>query len=223
MKRIASTLVGSADIAINGNLYGGTMMEWCDRYGGLFAIEFLNQPMVTYKVGSVHFLKPAKLGELIIFYVNNLKFNKISVSFDMIARTKDNRELINTNMTFVAIDPETGKPVTINPFVFEREEFETGVRQKIRTTKTEKELKAISIKIKPFNLDLYKKKYVAMLYMIANDNDHVAAIAHFQSDYGKILDPALISNVIKEISLIETEKETAEDVGKWKMSENGGC
>ena len=214
MKRIASTLVSGADIAVNGNLYGGTMMEWCDRFGGLFAIEFLNQPMVTYKVDSVHFLKPAKLGELVIFYVNNLKFNKISVTFDMIARTKDNRELINTNMTFVAIDPKDGRPVMINPFMFEREEFEIGVRQKIKTNKTEKELKSTSVKIKPFNLDTYKKKYAAMLYMIANNNDHVAAIANFQSDYGKILDPALISNIIKEISLIETNKETIEDIEK---------
>lgn len=104
MKYITSTIVRNVDIALNGNLFGGTLLRWLDEYGALFVYKYLHHTFVTYKMGDTYFLKSAKLGELIDFYMDNLKFNKLSVSFDLVAKTNaTSKEIINTNMTFVAI------------------------------------------------------------------------------------------------------------------------
>ena len=134
MKYITSTIVRNVDIALNGNLFGGTLLRWLDEYGALFVYKYLHHTFVTYKMGDTYFLKSAKLGELIDFYMDNLKFNKLSVSFDLVAKTNaTSKEIINTNMTFVAIDINTEKAIQLNPFLFEKSEFKSFVQQKVKT------------------------------------------------------------------------------------------
>lgn len=134
MKYIASTIVRASDIALNNNLFGGTLLRWLDEYGALFTYKYLHHKFVTYKMEKTYFLKSAKQGDCIDFYVTNIKFDKISVNFDLVARInncKPAREIINTNMTFVAIDVEKEKPQYLNPFLFEQDEFEKWFKQKV--------------------------------------------------------------------------------------------
>ena len=136
MKYIASTIVRASDIGLNNNLFGGTLLRWLDEYGALFTYKYLNHRFVTYKMEKTYFLKSAKQGDCIDFYVTNLKFDKISVNFDLVAKInsyKPAKEIINTNMTFVAIDVEKEKPQRLNPMLFELDEFEKCIYQKAKS------------------------------------------------------------------------------------------
>ena len=194
MKYITSTIVRTTDLALNGNLFGGTLLRWLDEYGGLYVYKYLHHIFVTYKMGETYFLKTAKLGELIDFYVDDVKFNKISVVFDLIAKANESqKEIIHTNMTFVSIDIQSEKPVVLNPFLFERNEFDKFISQRILS----KNIEAIAPKLTGIsNLDEYKKKYLAATYLILSDGDKGQGIARLQKDWGKIFNP----NILLEIS-----------------------
>lgn len=202
MKYITSTIVRNVDIALNGNLFGGTLLRWLDEYGALFVYKYLHHTFVTYKMGDTYFLKSAKLGELIDFYMDNLKFNKLSVSFDLVAKTNaTSKEIINTNMTFVAIDINTEKAIQLNPFLFEKSEFKSFVQQKVKThLRCDQEIPVIENVGKKDDLLEYKKGYIAQLYKAIYPEDIATAISMFQKDYGKLLDPKLITEVITIIN-----------------------
>lgn len=133
MKYIASTIVRATDIALNNNLFGGTLLRWLDEYGALFTYKYLHHTFVTYKMQKTYFLKTAKQGDCIDFFVTNVKFNKISVNFDLVAKlnASPSKQIINTNMTFVAIDVDKEKPQLLNPMLFEQDEFEKYIKQKM--------------------------------------------------------------------------------------------
>ena len=202
MKYITSTIVRNVDIALNGNLFGGTLLRWLDEYGALFVYKYLHHTFVTYKMGDTYFLKSAKLGELIDFYMDNLKFNKLSVSFDLVAKTNaTSKEIINTNMTFVAIDINTEKAIQLNPFLFEKSEFKSFVQQKVKTHLCcDKEMPVIENVGKKDDLSEFKKHYIAQLYKAIYTEDAATAISVFQKDYGKLLEPKLITEVIAIIN-----------------------
>lgn len=194
MKYIASHIVTTPDLALNHNLFGGTLMIWCDQYGALFTYRYLHHKFVTYKIEKIYFNKPGKEGDLIDFYMDNLKFNKISVEFDLIAINNENgNELIRTSCTFVAIDRETEKAVLMNPFKFEKQEFEAFVKQRIKPKEGTK-LPKVSITKEP-DLAMYRKKYVAELY-IQTYQDGATAITMFQKDYGKLISVSEVTDVI---------------------------
>lgn len=197
MKYVTSTIVRANDIALNNNLFGGTLMRWCDEYGGLFVYKYLHHTFVTYKMGATYFLKPGKLGDLIDFYVDNLKFNKISVTFDLIAQVNNDakKRLLNTSVTFVAIDINTEKAVHLNPFLFEKHEFEAFVNQRIKFPNGTESVQ-ISIPGKGMDLKTYKRNYIKELYLCAANQDVAQAITMFQKDYIKTIPPETISEVI---------------------------
>lgn len=193
MKYITSTLVTPKDIGINGNLFGGQLLTWLDGYGGIYLYKFLHHKFVTYKMEDIYFLRSVKVDELIDFYVDDLKFNKISVEFNMVAKSESGKEIINTKITFVAINPETFKPVILNPFKFERQEFELYIRQKLSKDNS-------NIKITwPGTLELYKKFYLVETYLDIY-KEKTEAILRIQKDWGKILEPSLITDIIGTIN-----------------------
>lgn len=190
MKYITSTIVRASDIALNGNLFGGTLLRWLDEYGALFTYKYLHHTFVTYKMGDTYFLKSAKLGELIDFYVDNVKFKKVSVEFDLIARlNQSGKEIIKTNMTFVAIDSESGNMKNLNPFLFERQEFEKFIQQKVMKDD-------VSIKVSwAGSLEMHRKTYLATMYLDMC-KEKTDAILKIQKDWGKIVDPNTITEII---------------------------
>lgn len=182
-------------------------MTWCDQYGALFTYRYLHHTFVTYKIEKIYFNKPGKEGDLIDFYMDNLKFNKISVEFDIIAiNNESGNELIRTSTTFVAIDRNTEKAILVNPFKFEKQEFEAFVKQRIKTPQGVK-LPKISITKEP-DLVMYKKKYISQLY-IQTYEDMAKAITMFQKDYGKLVASSEITDVISVMNktIMETKIE----------------
>ena len=207
MKYIASTIVRATDIALNNNLFGGTLLRWLDQYGALFTYKYLHHIFVTYKMQKTYFLKTAKQGDCIDFYVTNLKFDKISVNFDLVAKInsyKPAKEIINTNMTFVAINVEEEKPQRLNPMLFEIDEFEKCIYQKAKTFMSDDTsifhninhvddmLTQLNMFKATMNQNEYRKLYLAVCYHDAiheNDNstNEEDSICLLKRDFGKVL------------------------------------
>ena len=104
------------------------------------------------------------------------------------------KEIINTEMRFVPIDRETGKIIRMNPFLFEREEFEKYARQKIEADTT-----SLEIPGRYGDQGLYKKTFISNLYKSVY-GDTSKAIAQFQKDYCKCLPPSTMTSVISFMS-----------------------
>lgn len=208
MKYIASTIVRASDIGLNNNLFGGTLLKWLDEYGALFTYKYLNHKFVTYKMEKTYFLKSAKEGDCIDFYVTNLKFDRMSVNFDLVARInsyKPAKEIINTNMTFVAIDVEKEKPLRLNPMLFEIDEFEKFVYQRAKCFMSEDKsifhnidhidemINQLHMIKSSMKVNDYKKIFLASCYHDAvhvpmDENNEENSINVLNKDFGKIID-----------------------------------
>lgn len=208
MKYIASTIVRASDIGLNNNLFGGTLLKWLDEYGALFTYKYLNHKFVTYKMEKTYFLKSAKEGDCIDFYVTNLKFDRMSVNFDLVARInsyKPAKEIINTNMTFVAIDVEKEKPLRLNPMLFEIDEFEKFVYQRAKCFMSEDKsifhnidhidemINQLHMIKSSMKVNDYKKIFIAACYHDAvhvpmDENNEENSINVLNKDFGKIID-----------------------------------
>lgn len=196
MKKIASTIVRATDIALNDNLFGGTLLRWLDEYGALYTYENLHHTFITAWMGETYFTKTAHIGDLIRFYAHDLTFHRAYVQFRLRALVVGNpdREIINTEMRFVPIDRESGKIVRMNPFLFEREEFEKYVNQKMQNSPDMFEIPG-----KYGDQSMYKKTYISEIYKKVY-SDIPVAIAQFQKDYCKCLPPSTITSIISIMS-----------------------
>lgn len=225
MKYIASTIVRASDIALNNNLFGGTLLRWLDQYGALFAYKYLHHTFVTYKMQKTYFLKSAKQGECIDFYVTNIKFNKISVNFDLVAKINNcnpAKQIINTNMTFVAIDIYKQKPLLLNPMLFEQDEFEKYIKQRMYTFTTTDEnvfhnqnhinqmLTQLSMyKALMLSSNNYKKMFVAICYHdairhIGQLDNQEKSVDLVKRDWGKVFSQNEIQHIGKLILCTKT-------------------
>lgn len=195
MKHIASTIVRAPDIALNNNLFGGTLLRWLDEYGALFVYMNLNHTFITSWMGDIHFTKTAHAGDRILFYVDDLTFHRAYVQFTLIAKVKDDRmrEIIHTSMKFVPIDKATGKIVRMNPFLFERDEFEQFVKQRI-----DADVSTFEAPGRYGDANQYKQRYVAQLYKQVY-GDTAKAIKALQQDYGKIIPATLLTLIINKM------------------------
>lgn len=225
MKVIANRIVIASDIGLNNNLFGATLLSWLDKYGALFTYRYLHHTFVTYKMEKTYFLHPAKQGDCIDFYVTNVKYNPLSVSFDLVAKNSSCNpatEIINTNMTFVAIDVETEKPCRINPMLFEIEEFEDCINQTVNKFLSIdetifhniKHVKKMLTQLKMYkslmsNQD-YKRLYIAICYHDAiheaNQNDNEEnSIELFKRDFKKIFNEDEINKISQLILCTKTD------------------
>ena len=81
--------------------------------------------------------------------------------------------------------------------LFEKSEFKLFVQQRVKTHLTqEQEMPTIENVGKKDDLLEFKKGYIAQLYKAIYPEDIATAISVFQKDYGKLLDPKLITEVI---------------------------
>ena len=238
MKYIASTIVRASDIALNNNLFGGTLLRWLDEYGALFAYKYLHHTFVTYKMQKTYFLKSAKQGQCIDFYVTNIKFNKISVNFDLVAKINNcnpAKQIINTNMTFVAIDILKQKPTLLNPMLFEQDQFEKYIKQRMYSfTSTDQNVfhnvdhinemltQLGMYKALMLSSNNYKKMFVAICYhdavrnIGALDNEQ-KSVQLFKRDWGKIFKQEQIEHIQKLILCTKTNA----DYSKIKQVQHG--
>ena len=231
MKYIASTIVRASDIGLNDNLFGGTLLRWLDEYGALFTYKYLNHKFVTYKMQKTYFLKSAKQGDCIDFYVTNLKFNNVSVNFDLVAKInscKPTKQIINTNMTFVAIDVGKQKPQRLNPMLFETDEFEQMIKQTSykhinkdemifhNINHVQQMLKQLNIFKASMKSNEYKILFLAVCYhdvvhLSGNKDNEIESSLCFRKDWEKVFDKDVLNDV-SELILSTKSNNSYQDI-----------
>lgn len=110
--RIMSKICMTKDIGVEGNLFGGNMLAWMDEAAAIYARTVTGESrMVTKQFGEIVFLRPVKVGDVVVFYCDSEEFGKTSVKFHISVVAND-LIVFNTTAVFVAID-EDGKKKAI--------------------------------------------------------------------------------------------------------------
>ena len=109
---VTTHLVKAFDLGVNGNLYGGRMLDWLDEAGALFVISRFQACFVTWKIGETVFHTPVREGSIVSIYVRNVEVRHSAVGFELTARV-GKQEVVTTSMVFVCVDEKTGKKLPI--------------------------------------------------------------------------------------------------------------
>src|SRR5919202_4658631 len=101
--------VGDANTA--GFVHGGTVMKLCDDAAGVAAVRHSRRRVVTAAVGSMTFLHPVHVGELLTLSasVNAVWRTSMEVGVRVVAenpRTGDARHTNSAYLTMVAVDDQ---------------------------------------------------------------------------------------------------------------------
>jgi acyl-CoA hydrolase len=102
-----------------GNLLGGRLMHWIDIAAAIAASRHTHRVCVTASVDELHFLNPAKQGEVVVLRasVNRVFRTSLEVGVNVTTENTLTGGRTHTNtayLTFVAIDDD-GRPVAAAP------------------------------------------------------------------------------------------------------------
>jgi len=110
-ERVSAHICMQKDVGINGNLFGGVILAWCDEACAIFAREKTHAPfVVTMRFGEMVFHKPVREGDVVSFHCGNIERGKHSISFSVEARNL-NETVLSTSCTFVSVDASGKKAV----------------------------------------------------------------------------------------------------------------
>ena len=88
-------LIKPGDLNPRGTLFGGQVLKWIDEEAAIFAICQLGSPnIVTKAISEINFVKTAKLGDIIEFGMELVKFGTTSVTIACDVRNKNTKESI---------------------------------------------------------------------------------------------------------------------------------
>ena len=109
------------DLNANNTVFGGQIMALMDRFAAVAADRHAGGVCVTASVDAVHFVAPAKGGDVLIFNcsVNRAWTTSMEVGCKVEAERTgggDRRHILSAYLTFVAVDAG-GKPVPVPPLV----------------------------------------------------------------------------------------------------------
>ena len=109
------------DLNAYGTLFGGRVMELCDRLAGVVARRHSGRVCVTLGIDSVRFLAPARHGDTLVFKASVNRVWKTSMEIGLKVFAEDFRSLNRTHIvsayfTFVAVDDHM-QPVEICPVI----------------------------------------------------------------------------------------------------------
>ena len=113
------------DLNSNETVFGGLIMAHMDRYAAVVADRHAGGVCVTASVDAVHFMAPARKGDVLVFAVSvNRAWNTsmevgVRVEAECIGTT-ERRHILSAYLTFVAVDAE-GKPRAVLPLLPETE------------------------------------------------------------------------------------------------------
>ena len=129
------------DLNSNDTVFGGLIMAQMDRYAAVAADRHAGGVCVTVGVDAVHFIAPARGGDVLIFNaaVNRAWTSSMEVGCKVEAERiggGDRRHILSAYLTFVAMD-EAGKPRAVPPVApespIERQRFEEAqLRRELR-------------------------------------------------------------------------------------------
>jgi acyl-CoA hydrolase len=126
---------------VHGTIFGGILMQWVDGAAGIAAARHAGGMVVTASMDRLHFLRPARLGEVVIVQaqVNYAARTSMEVGVRVFAEnqiTRERRQATRAYLTFVAVDDE-GRPRAVAPLqpqtAEERQRFrEAAARRAVR-------------------------------------------------------------------------------------------
>lgn len=114
-----TTVVFPNDLNAYGTLFGGRVLDLCDRLAGVVAKRHSGKVCVTLGIDSVRFLAPAKHGDILVFKASMNRVWKTSMEIGLKVfkedfRTQERVHILSAYFTFVALDDHL-KPVEIPP------------------------------------------------------------------------------------------------------------
>ena len=107
------------DLNAYGTLFGGRVLDLCDRVAGVVAKRHTGKVCVTLGIDSVRFLAPAKHGDILVFKASINRVWKTSMEIGLKVfkedfRTQERVHILSAYFTFVALDDHL-KPVEVPP------------------------------------------------------------------------------------------------------------
>ena len=109
-------LIKPGDLNPRGTLFGGQLLKWIDEEAAIFAICQLGSPnIVTKAMSEIDFVTTAKVGDVIEFGMDLVKFGTTCLSLCCDVRNKNTKQSIIKieKIIFVLLD-EDGKPKAHN-------------------------------------------------------------------------------------------------------------
>ncbi len=115
-------LVFPNDLNSNDTVFGGQIMALMDRYAAVAADRHAGQICVTVGVDAVHFIAPARKGDVLVFNaaVNRAWGSSMEVGVKVEATPAaggERRHVLSAYLTFVAM--RDGRPTPVPPLVAE--------------------------------------------------------------------------------------------------------
>lgn len=111
-------LAEPTDVNFGGKVHGGTVMRWIDQAGYAAAVGWSGRYCVTVAVGGIRFLQPVLIGDLVSVTATLIRTgtSSLHVAVDVMSRNlQTSEEKLTTHcvIVFVAVDPDSGKPVDV--------------------------------------------------------------------------------------------------------------
>jgi acyl-CoA thioesterase YciA len=114
-KLVIKTLAMPADTNPSGDIFGGWLLSQMDLGGGIAAIEYARNRVVTIALTGMNFHQPVHVGDTVSVYADLVKTGTTSMTFKIIVwatgiHDPDEYRLVTSALfTYVSIDDE-GRP-----------------------------------------------------------------------------------------------------------------
>jgi acyl-CoA hydrolase len=118
---------------VHGTIFGGILMQWIDGAAGISAARHAGGLVVTASMDRLHFLRPARLGDVVIVQaqVNFAARSSMEIGVRVFAENQLTRERIQATrayLTFVAVDDQ-GRPREVPPLHLESDADQRRFRE----------------------------------------------------------------------------------------------
>ncbi len=118
---------------VHGTIFGGILMQWIDGAAGISAARHSGGLVVTASMDRLHFLQPARLGDVVIVQaqVNFAAHTSMEVGVRVFAENQLTRTRVQATrayLTFVAVDDQ-GRPREVPKLMPETDQDRRRFRQ----------------------------------------------------------------------------------------------
>ena len=112
---------------VHGSVLGGTVMHWIDLAAAVTANRHCRRPVVTAAIDEMSFLVPIQVGQLALIHARITLVDKSSMEIRVEVDSEDlltgeRRHTSTAYVTFVALDPVTGRPSAVPPLILETDD-----------------------------------------------------------------------------------------------------
>jgi acyl-CoA hydrolase len=112
---------------VHGSVLGGTVMHWIDLAAAVVANRHSRRPVVTAAIDDMSFLAPIQVGQLALIHARITLVDRSSMEIRVEVESEDllsgeRRHTSTAYVTFVALDPVTGRPVAVPPLILESDD-----------------------------------------------------------------------------------------------------